>query len=206
MLFTASLDSMKNESSDAVKSIRHSNGGIKALEGLRVDVDDRGDACPPHRGRGGSEELSGPRRKRAGLIGLGDELRSVAAAEAEQRRGPEQIGAGELSVQLAEQAGRRLGVGAGGDDRDQMAEGRVAELTPSRKLLAEEAGDVVARGVPNGVASGWNVCTITFPGASRPLRPASCVTSWKVRSSARKSGSARPVSASTTAASETPGK
>ena len=55
-------------------------------------------------------------------------------------------------------------------------------------------------------ASGWNVCTSTRPGASRPLRPASWVSSWKVRSSARKSGSPSPVSASTTAASSTPGK
>ena len=58
----------------------------------------------------------------------------------------------------------------------------------------------------NGVASGWNVCTITLPGASRPLLPASCVTSWNVRSSARKSGKASPASASTTAATATPGK
>ncbi len=41
-----------------------------------------------------------------------------------------------------------------------------------------------------GRASGWKVWTITRPGASRPLRPASWVISWKVRSSARKSGSA----------------
>ncbi len=42
---------------------------------------------------------------------------------------------------------------------------------------------------------------MTRPGASLPLRPASWVRSWNVRSSARKSGSERPVSASTTAAS-----
>ena len=57
-----------------------------------------------------------------------------------------------------------------------------------------------------GRASGWNVCTSTCPGASRPLRPASCVISWNVRSSARKSGRPSPVSASTTAASSTPEK
>ena len=45
---------------------------------------------------------------------------------------------------------------------------------------------------------------MTVPGASRPLLPASCVTSWNVRSSARKSGKARPVSASMTAATATP--
>ena len=54
--------------------------------------------------------------------------------------------------------------------------------------------------------SGWNVCTSTRPGASRPLRPASCVISWNVRSSARKSGIASPVSASITAASSIPEK
>ena len=41
-------------------------------------------------------------------------------------------------------------------------------------------------------ASGWKVCTITRPGASRPLRPGELRDSWNVRSSARKSGIAEP--------------
>ena len=41
---------------------------------------------------------------------------------------------------------------------------------------------------------------------SRPARPATCVSSWKVRSAARKSGRCRPTSAATTPTSGTPGK
>ena len=109
-----------------------------SLERLRVDVDDGRHTGAPHRRRGRSEQLAGPRRQRARLIGLRDELRPVAAAEPQQRRRPEQSRAGQLRVQLAEQSRRPVGVGAGGDDRDQMAEGRVAELTPSLELLGEE--------------------------------------------------------------------
>ena len=74
---------------------------------------------------------------------------------------------------------------------------------------ARRPGSAARRGCAasvSGRASGWNVWTSTRPGASRPLRPASWVTSWNVRSSARKSGRPRPVSASTTAASSTPAK
>ena len=91
--------------------------------------------------------------------------------------------------------------------RDEVPERRVAELLAPRELQGEEPRDVVPRRVartgsrPAGT-SGRAPC----PGASRPLRPASWVTSWNVRSSARKSGNASPVSASTTAATATPGK
>ena len=88
-----------------------------------------------------------------------------------------------------------------------MAEGRVAERLAPLELAREEARP--HRGCRRGGAASRPAGTsgrATRPGASRPLRPASCVTSWNVRSSARKSGSARPVSASTTAASATPGK
>ena len=73
--------------------------------------------------------------------------------------------------------------------------------SPARKPATSwRAACSTARG------SGWNVWMRTRPGASRPLRPASWVRSWNVRSSARKSGRPRPVSASTTAASSTPAK
>ena len=48
-----------------------------------------------------------------------------------------------------------------------MPERRVAELAPPLELLGE-AG-VVARGVAKRESSGWKLCRITFPGASRPL-------------------------------------
>jgi len=74
----------------------------------------------------------------------------------------------------------------------------------ARHLLEEVARDrvdvreqVIGEVVPTGVedrdaierAAGASVCTSTRPPASpRPARPASCVTSANVRSSARKSG------------------
>ena len=54
---------------------------------------------------------------------------------------------------------------------------------------------------------GLKVWISTRPAsAPRPARPATCVRSWKVRSAARKSGSASAVSASTTPTRVTPGK
>ena len=90
--------------------------------------------------------------------------------------------------------------GRGGGRAGSRARG--AARPPPSGIRRRRAGrrSVIAR------ASGWNVWTSTRPGASRPLRPASWVRSWKVRSSARKSGRPSPVSASTTAASATPSK
>ena len=88
-----------------------------------------------------------------------------------------------------------------------MAERRVAELAPARSSSsARKPVDVVPGGMQDGRRVGLERLHDHLPGASRPLRPASCVTSWNVRSSARKSGIAIPVSASTTAASGHPGE
>ena len=61
--------------------------------------------------------------------------------------GPSSCGAVQPAAQLAQQLLRRGRVRAGGDDRDQVAEGRVAELASPLELLGEEAGDVVPRRV-----------------------------------------------------------
>ena len=54
---------------------------------------------------------------------------------------------------------------------------------------------------------GFCVCTSTTPGlAPRPARPATWLTSWNVRSVARKSGMFSEVSASITPTSRTSGK
>ena len=117
----------------------------------------------------------------------------MAAAQAEQRRRPEQLGArrARRRSSASSRSRRRPRPGPEATIANEVAERRVAELAAPLELLREEAAR--RRAAPRsaiGVASGWNVCTITRPGASRPLRPASCVTSWNVRSSARKSGSA----------------
>ena len=91
---------------------------------------------PPRRGR-----------ERPRGVGLRHQLSAVAAAEAEQGRRPEQIGALQLAVELAQEPLGRLRVGARRDDRDQVPERRIAELSPPVELLGEEAGDVVAGGV-----------------------------------------------------------
>ena len=131
----------------------------------------------------------------------------MPAAQAEERRRPEQRRRRGPALQLLAAAPRGpRSSGPVDDDADEVAERRVAELAPPLELVGEEAGTSWRAASASGRASGWKVCTSTRPGASRPLRPASCVTSWNVRSSARKSGRPRPVSASTTAASSTPAK
>ena len=131
----------------------------------------------------------------------------MAAAQAQERRRAEQLLAAEPGLQLLERAHRVGGSRPGDDDPHEVAERRVAELRAAAR--ARRRGSRRRRGARRSAiarASGWKVWTITRPGASRPLRPASCVRSWNVRSSARKSGRPSPVSASTTAASSTPGK
>ena len=91
--------------------------------------------------------------------------------------------------------------------RTRWRKSRVAELRaggrfPRRGTRRPHAAPRGRSGVSRAGTSG----RAPRPGASRPLRPASWVTSWNVRSSARKSGSAMPVSASTTAARATPSK
>jgi hypothetical protein len=53
-----------------------------ASEALRVDVDDDGEACSTHRGRGRGEQMRRARRHPARLRRLRDQLRAMAAAKA----------------------------------------------------------------------------------------------------------------------------
>ena len=133
----------------------------------------------------------------------------MASAQPEQRGGADQADAGQLErvLELAEDAERRARLGAGDDGRDEVAERRIARAP--RAARAPARGIRRRRGGPRrraGSRPAGRSARARRPGASRPLRPASWVTSWNVRSSARKSGNARPVSASTTAATATPGK
>src|SRR5258708_3208204 len=76
------------------------------------------------------------------------EARTTAGSDRQypvRRRGG-QVGVGDAVAQLLERAhGRRL-LGGRDDDRDEMAVGRVAEVTSPHELLGEEARDVVPRG------------------------------------------------------------
>ena len=66
----------------------------RSSERLRVDVDDGRQPGAAHRRRGRGEQRARPaRRDRARAVGLRDELGAVAAAEAQQRRRAEQLGA-----------------------------------------------------------------------------------------------------------------
>ena len=118
----------------------------------------------------------------------------MAAAQPEERSRARAAGRRGRSSAARSSRSARLGspgVGSGDDEcqRDWKKAGSRAPCGGRAPAPRNPATSWRAANV-NGVASGWNVWTITRPGASRPLRPASCVTSWNVRSSARKSGKA----------------
>src|SRR5207244_7836797 len=113
---------------------------------LRIDVDDRVEAGAPHRGSGRREQACRLRGDRPRAVGLGDELCAVAAAEAQERRRAEQLGLADPGAELLESFHRGGQLGAGDDDRDEVAVRWVAELAASLELRVEEARDVVAGG------------------------------------------------------------
>ena len=83
--------------------------------------------------------------ERARLLRLGDELGSVAAAQPQQRRRPEQrrVDAREPLSHLAQHLRHTGGVRPGREDGDEMADRRVPERRPPLELLREESGHVV---------------------------------------------------------------
>ena len=118
------------------------------VRGLRVDVHDRGQAglcASPER----PPRAAAPARRATarGRSVFGDELRAVAAAQAQERRRAEELaGDPEALLQLLERLlSAGAGSGPGDDDPDEVAERRVAELAPALELLGQEARDVVAR-------------------------------------------------------------
>ena len=121
-----------------------SSPGGALLKALRIDVDDGGDARLAHRGRRVPEQ-----RRRAGgdaarLLCLRHELGAMPAAQAEQRSRAEEVFA-EPGLQLRQQAGRSVRFGPRGDDPDEVAERRIAELPAPLDLLRQEPTDVVPR-------------------------------------------------------------
>ena len=151
-----------------------------------------------------------PTARRA-IPGLHHELRALAALEAEQRRGPEHRAAGRRrcsSAQTPAACRLRLGLpptstrpGRARRRADSRA-GAGGRARPSRK-----PSESCAAAWRSARASGSSAWTITRPPRGpRPLRPASCATSAKVRSSARKSGKRSVESASSTTPRVTSGK
>ena len=145
----------------------------------------------PHRGR----------RRREQPRGLASRPRAAGRSSRRAGRGGGRGGAGAAPARAARRRAapraaprapqRRRELGARDDDRDEVAERRVAELAAALELLVEEAARRRAgRRTRSGARRAGTSGRARGPGASRPLRPASCVTSWNVRSSARKSGSA----------------
>src|SRR5207249_179626 len=123
----------------------HAARSFAELDALRIDVDDGGQAGAAHRRRGGTEETSRLRRQPPRLLRLRNELRPVLASEPKEWSGPQQI-AWKARLELCERPQRGLRLGPGHDDADEVAERRVAELTPPLELACQEARDVVARG------------------------------------------------------------
>ena len=84
---------------------------------------------------------------------------------------------------------------------------RVAVALARSQLGGGEGGIVVRAADWMQKCSGLKVCNQHTPGrAPRPARPATCVSSWKARSEARKSGRKSAISAETTPTSVTAGQ
>src|SRR3982750_192632 len=114
-----------------------------ASEALWIDVDHRAEVGSAHCGGGGAQEAARLRGQAAGLVGLRYELRAELAAQAQKRRGAEQV-AVEAGFQLRQRAQRRVRLGAGDDDADEVAERRIAERAATLELAGEETRHVVA--------------------------------------------------------------
>ena len=71
----------------------------------------------------------------------------MLAAQAEERRRAEQVGAGQARLQLLERTQDRLALGPGDDDPHEVGVRRVAERLAALELLGEEPPDVVPRRV-----------------------------------------------------------
>ena len=71
----------------------------------------------------------------------------MPAAESQERRRTEDVGAVEAGADLAEELHRVTGLTAVRDDPDEVAEGRIAELPSALELLGQEPCDVVPRRV-----------------------------------------------------------
>ena len=170
-------------------------GHLAATPLLRVDVD--ADA-PPGRAAPATAPTAAPtsaiargavaalttiwaRSGRAGETAARGRARSAEAARAPRRRRP-------APARTAAEQNDRISVGTAGS----AARARRSS-SPARKPSASwRAASAIER------AAGASVCTRTRPPRPRPARPASCVTSAKVRSSARKSGKRSVASASST--------
>ena len=115
------------------------------LQRLGIDVHDGREAVAAHGARGGGEERRRPARDRARLRRLRDQLCTVASPEPEHGRRAEQVGVDALEslAQLAERGQRRVRLRACDEDRDEMAERRIAEDLAPLELAGEEPGDVV---------------------------------------------------------------
>src|SRR5204863_8363027 len=80
-----------------------------------------------------------------GLIGLGDELSAMTAAQPKQRRRTEDLRVPQAGAHLLERSGHRAGLRPADEDAYEMPEGRVAELTPALQLAGQEPQHVVSR-------------------------------------------------------------
>jgi len=80
----------------------------------------------------------------------------VAAAQTEERSGPEQLAgrAAEAVRQLAQGDERVLALGPETRIRTRWRNGGIAQLSPPLELAREKAGDVVPRGERDGRDSG----------------------------------------------------
>src|SRR5690348_6516658 len=100
---------------------------LSELEALRVDVHDGLKAGAAHRGRRRGEQAGGRRGDAARLRGLGDQLCTMAAAQAEKRRRTDCVGVTQTATDLLEQPAGVVCVPAGYQDAHDVAVRRVRE-------------------------------------------------------------------------------
>ena len=97
----------------------------------------------------------------------------MPAAEPQDGRRPEQVRLEpvETLLQLAEERERRLAVGAGDEDRDEVTVRRVAEHLAPLELTGEEPRDVVVDGVPQRRRVGLERLDEDAPGGVAAAAP-----------------------------------
>ena len=149
------------------------------LQRLRIDVDDRREPAPPKLGARRDEERCGAACECPRLSGFRDELRTVTAPQAQERRRAENraLDSLEADPHLAQHLGDARRIRPRRDDRDEVTDRRVAECRATLELLGEEPDHVVPLRELERHRVGLKRLDEHESRCIAALRPASCVTS-----------------------------
>jgi hypothetical protein len=123
-------------------------GHVRSLwtsKALRIDVDDGRQPGLSHRGRRRRKQLPRAPGHTTRLVRFRDELRTMAAAQTEERRRAEDLGVLHPVAYLFERACHGTGLRPTDEDANEMAERRVPELATALHLTGQEPTHVVPR-------------------------------------------------------------